>query len=111
MARNDTPDLGTRYEGRAFKTAGSSRPNLTPLETETDIPSWATDEGEFLRIAGVLHDFLISSQVQNKRIRNAQHASKSFQAALLLFKMRGCPYPLSDPNKLTNIAFNSYNSD
>ena len=110
MARNDTPDLGTRYEDVHLKLQDLRVPNLTPLETETDIPLWATDEREFLRIAGVLHDFLISSQVQNKRIRNAQHASKSFQAALLLFKMRGCPYPLSDPNKLTNNAFNNYNA-
>ena len=110
MARNDTPDLGTRYEDVHLKLQDLRVPNLSPLETETDIPLWATDEGEFLRIAGVLHDFLISSQVQNKSIRDAQHASKSFQAALLLFKTRGCPYPLSDPNKLTNNAFNNYNA-
>ena len=94
---NNHANLATRYEDVHVKLIDLKIPNIIPLKTETEIPSWALKSTEFLTICGTLHDYLITSLVHDKEIRNLQHASKSFNAVLLLFKLRGSPYPLSNP--------------
>ena len=103
-------NLATRYEDVHVKLIDLKIPNIIPLKTETEIPSWALKSTEFLTICGTLHDYLITSLVHDKEIRNLQHASKSFNAVLLLFKLRGSPYPLSNPKNLTGNTFNNYNA-